>query len=92
MVIFEWDEKKEKANRRKHRIGFKEAESVFYDPSSITIADPDHSIGEERFIDIGISSENRLLVVIYTERANRIRIISVRKTTRTERDKYEKEG
>ncbi len=89
MLIFEWDDRKEKKNRRKHRVSFEEAEFVFYDPYSITIPDLDHSSGEDRFIDIGTSNENRLLVVIYTERDDRIRIISARKATSIERKKYE---
>lgn len=92
MWIFEWDERKEKANRRKHRIGFNEAETVFYDPHSITIRDPDHSVDESRFIDIGTSDKNRLLIVVYTERSDRIRIISARKGTATERRRYETEN
>lgn len=84
MPIFEWDEKKEKSNFRKHRVMFAEGETVFYDPNSLTIPDPDHSIEENRFIDIGMSDKNRLLVVVYTEREDRIRIISVRKATQTE--------
>lgn len=89
MQIFEWDEEKEKSNLRKHGISFSEGESVFYDSFSITIPDPDHSIEEHRFIDIGISNRNRILVVVYTERENRIRIISVRKATNIERKMYE---
>ena len=92
MWLFEWDERKEKANRRKHGIGFNEAETVFYDLHSITIPDPDHSLDESRFIDIGASDKNRLLIVIYTERDDRIRIISARKATVTERKKYETEN
>jgi uncharacterized protein len=89
MPIFEWDEGKEKSNFRKHRVTFAEGESIFYDPYSLTIPDPDHSIEENRFIDIGISNKNRLLVVVYTEREDRIRIISVRKATKPEREMYE---
>jgi uncharacterized DUF497 family protein len=92
MVIFEWDEVKEKANHRKHKVGFLEAEAVFYDPLSLTIPDPDHSEDEERFIDIGMSDTNRLLVVVYTEREERIRIISARLATPSERRKYENES
>jgi uncharacterized protein len=92
MLIFEWDERKEKENRQKHRVSFKEAETVFYDLYSITIPDPDYSFDEARFIDIGISDKNRLLVVIYTERNDRIRIISARKATKAERNKYETEN
>jgi uncharacterized DUF497 family protein len=89
MPVFEWDEDKERSNFRKHRVTFAEGESVFYDPSSLTIPDPDHSIGENRFIDIETSNKNRILVVVYTEREDRIRIISVRKATETERKIYE---
>ena len=63
--------------------------SVLYDPLSITILDPDHSIKEKRFIDIGTSDNNRILVVVYTERDDRIRIISVRKATQPECEMYE---
>lgn len=89
MQIFEWDENKEKSNFRKHGISFSEGESVFYDSNSLTMPDPDHSIEEQRFIDIGTSNKNRILVVVYTEREDRIRIISVRKATNAERKKYE---
>ena len=89
MPVFEWDEKKEKSNYRKHGISFTEGESVFYDFYSLTIPDPDHSLAEQRFIDIGTSNKNRVLVVVYTERENRIRIISVRQATKAERQMYE---
>ncbi len=89
MFTFEWDDKKEKSNVRKHGISFNEGESVFYDSYSLTIPDPDHSDEEQRFIDIGTSNKNRILVVVYTEREDRIRIISVRKATNAERKKYE---
>ena len=91
MLIFEWDERKAKANLEKHGISFGEAESVFYDPGSLTIADPDHSDDESRFIDIGTSNQDRILVVVYTERARRIRLISARKALRKERAVYEQE-
>lgn len=91
MIIFEWDEKKEKSNVLKHGIGFAEAESVFYDPFSITIVDSDHSIEELRFVDIGMSDKNRVLVVSYTDRSDQIRIISVRKATQTERNDYDQQ-
>ncbi len=92
MLIFEWDEDKERSNFRKHKVSFAEGESVFYDPFSITIHDPDHSIEEKRFIDIGISNNNRILVVVYTERDDRIRIISVRKAMQAECEMYEENG
>jgi len=59
MVIFEWDQAKAQANLRKHDVSFEEGESVFYDPESVTIPDPDHSQEEFRFIDVGISNQNR---------------------------------
>ncbi|MBN2316854.1 MAG: BrnT family toxin [Sedimentisphaerales bacterium] len=89
---FEWDAEKAKANLKKHRISFDEATTVFLDPFSITIPDPDHSMEEQRFIDIGSSDKGRVLVVIYTERGSNIRIISCRKATPSERTLYEEEG
>jgi uncharacterized DUF497 family protein len=71
-------------------VVFEEAKTVFNDPFSITIDDPDHSNDEERFIDIGISSKGRVLVVWYIERNENIRIIGCRKVTKTERIIYEK--
>jgi uncharacterized DUF497 family protein len=65
-LAFEWDGKKEMANRRKHYVGFAEASTVFGDPLSITIPDPNHAAGEERFVIIGKSSERKLLVVVHT--------------------------
>jgi uncharacterized DUF497 family protein len=90
--IYEWDEKKAKQNLRKHRVPFDEAETVFDDPLSITIRDPDHSEAEERFIDIGQSDKGRILVVSYTERGLRTRLIMARLATRAERKKYEEEN
>ena len=86
---FEWDEEKGKANLKKHRIDFDEAATVFNDPFSITIHDPDHSADEQRYIDIGSSAAGRVLVVVYTERGSKIRIVSCRKATSTERKLYE---
>ena len=85
----EWDREKARTNLRKHNVTFEEASSVFGDPVSITIPDPDHSMGEMRFLDIGLSHFGRLLVVAYTERRSRIRIISARPATRRERKRYE---
>jgi len=90
--LYEWDDNKAKENLRKHKVSFEEAETVFDDPLSITVADPDHSEDEERWIDIGISKKKQILVVVYTERGKKIRIISARKATRAERKKYEKEN
>jgi len=87
---FEWDDEKAKANLKKHGISFDEATTVFIDPFSITRYDPDHSVDEQRYIDIGSSDKDRVLVVVYTERGASIRIISCRKATPSERRFYEK--
>ncbi len=88
-LSLEWDEEKAKANLKNHGVSFDEATTVFCDPFSITIPDPDHSRDEQRFIDIGSSDRGRVLVVVYTERGTIIRIISCRKATPTERRRYE---
>ena len=90
-IPFEWDEEKAEINLKKHKVGFEEAKSVFGDPFSITVDDPDHSREEQRFIDIGKSVGGKLLVVVYTERESKIRIISCRKATPAERRKYEEQ-
>lgn len=89
---FEWDEEKARLNRNKHQVSFDEATTVFADQSSTTIADPDHSKTEQRYIIIGISNRGRMLVIVYTERRGKIRIISCRKATATERRQYEESG
>jgi uncharacterized DUF497 family protein len=86
---FEWDETKEMKNFRRHGIDFQEAITVFQDEFSLTFDDFTHSNDEERFIDIGRSAKGRILVVVYTERGNDIRIISCRKATTTEKIVYE---
>ncbi|MBI3653614.1 MAG: BrnT family toxin [Acidobacteria bacterium] len=86
---FEWDEEKAKANLKRHKISFDEAKTVFDDPFTITIDDPKHSRIEERFVDIGTSTKGRILVVVYTQRGDRIRLISGRKATEWEREIYE---
>jgi uncharacterized DUF497 family protein len=86
---FEWDNRKADSNLRAHGVSLREAATVFADPLSITISDPDHSMAEMRFLDIGLSYRGRLLVVSYTERGNRIRLISARLATRNERKQYE---
>jgi len=86
---FEWDSKKAQLNKRKHGITFEEASTIFGDPLSITIHDPAHSIGEDRFITIGTSANGRLIVVVHTERDDIIRIISARNATRNEKRQYE---
>jgi uncharacterized protein len=89
---FDWDYEKAKANRKKHRVSFDEAIAIFNDPFSITISDPDHSIDEQRHIDIGSSDKGHILVVVYTERGSNIRIISYCKATLSERRFYEEKG
>lgn len=86
---FEWDEAKATANLRKHDVSFEEAITIFSDPRTLTIFDVEHSDEEDRFIDIGLSASGRVLVVVYTERGERIRIISCRKATPIERRQYE---
>ncbi|MCC7307738.1 MAG: BrnT family toxin [Acidobacteria bacterium] len=89
---FEWDEEKAAFNLKKHKITFEEAKTVFADPYTITIDDPKHSAEERRFIDIGTSAAGNILIVSYTER-KKIRLISCRKASKTERKRYEeKEG
>jgi uncharacterized DUF497 family protein len=86
---FEWDPAKAEANLKEHGVSFDEATTVFRDTLSITISDPDHSDSEDRFIDIGMSYRMQLLVVSYTERQDKIRIISARQPTRAEQKSYE---
>jgi uncharacterized DUF497 family protein len=86
---FEWDQRKADSNLKKHGVSFQEATSVFADALSISIPDPDHSASEERFLDLGLSHRNRLLVVSYTEHGEIIRIISARRASRSERKDYE---
>ena len=85
---FEWDARKEALNRKKHGVPFSEAATVFGDSRSLTVADPDHSLEEDRFVLLGLSYRERLLVVVHTERGDTIRIISARKATKTERRQY----
>lgn len=89
--IVEWDPNKAESNSEKHGVSFEEAKTVFADPLSITLSDPEHSDEECRFIDIGVSVEGRLLVVSYTEREAAIRVISARHASRGERRVYENE-
>ena len=86
---FEWDELKAKNNLKKHGISFQEAGTVFADPMAITFHDPDHSEKEYRFLSLGMSQFNRLIVVAHTDREGKVRIISARVMTRHERKIYE---
>jgi uncharacterized DUF497 family protein len=85
----EWDETKAAINLSKHGISFNEAQTVFHDPLYVDFYDPDHSLGEHRYIIVGMSRQGRLLLVSYAERDDVIRLISAREVTRTERKIYE---
>ena len=86
---FEWNERKDQANRRKHGVSFQEATTVFGDPLAATIPAPDHSHGEPRYVTMGYSSSNRLVVVSHTEEGETFRIISAREASPHERKTYE---
>lgn len=86
---FEWDDTKAHANLEKHGVSFEDAATVFLDPYALTVLDNQHSDDETRFIELGYSADGRLLVVICTERDARVRIISARLATGTERRQYE---
>ena len=88
-LLFRWDQRKAKANLRKHGISFEEASSAFGDPISITIEDVDHSYGENRYILLGETLEHHLVIVVHTDRNGEIRIFSARLATRQERRSYE---
>ena len=86
---FEWDPEKADANQKKHGVSFDEASTVFADPLSLTIPDPDHSEREERMLLLGTSHSGRLLVISHTSQDRRIRLISAREANRHERNDYE---
>ena len=86
---FEWDEAKADANLAKHRVSFDECQAVFGDPYAVTLFDQAHADVEDRFIGIGLSPIGRVLVVVYTETDEQIRIISCRRATLRERRQYE---
>ena len=92
MVDFEWDPAKGRRNRRKHRVSFQEAATVFGDLFSLTYSDPDHSASEARFITVGRSGAGRVLLVVHTDRGENVRIISARKATQSERKDYEEKN
>jgi uncharacterized DUF497 family protein len=86
---FEWDPEKAAINLRRHKVSFEEAATVFQDTLSITVPDPDHSLEEDRYLIVGLSSRARQLIVSHTEQGNHIRIISARELTPRERKAYE---
>ena len=89
---FEWDPEKDRINQRKHGVSFAEGSTVFGDPLARTVPDPRYSIGELRFLTTGYSSDDRLLIVAHTDRAERTRIITCRVARPKERRFYEQEG
>ena len=89
MLTFSWDPAKAEANVKKHGVTFPEAATAFGDPLSLTVPDPDHSVGEARFVLVGLTSESRLVVVAHAEAEESIHIISARLASKAERRSYE---
>ena len=90
MLRFEWDERKNRTNKKKHGVSFEEAEGVFSDERALLLSDPDHSGLEDRFVLLGLSANLRTLVVChcYRKQDEVVRIISARKASRSERNRY----
>jgi hypothetical protein len=88
-MTFQWNPEKATINAKKHGVSFEEAITVFGDPLAVTIPDPDHSIGEFRFLTTGLSQVQRFLVVSHTERKGEVRLIGARLATRQEKRRYE---
>jgi uncharacterized DUF497 family protein len=86
---FEWDLRKAERNLAKHGVSFDEARTVFGDALAATVSDSLHSHSEPRFVTMGRSSQGRVLVVVHTDRADRIRLISARQASSRERKQYE---
>ena len=89
---YEWDEDKARSNLRKHRVAFQEGATVFNDQLVATQPDPDHSFDEQRYIAIGRSVRGRVLVVVFTERGDKLRLISCRTATLREQKIYEEDN
>lgn len=90
-MLFEWDFNKNKSNKKKHKVSFEEAETVFRDEKGLRLPDPDHSDEEDRYLMLGLSEKFRMLVVHFCERnqGNTLRIFSARKANKKERKDYE---
>lgn len=88
-IEISWDPGKAKANLRKHKVRFPDAESVLFDPAGVTVEDPD-SRDEQRFITIGLDALGRVLVVVYAYHEEQVRLISARRASRSEIEAYEK--
>ena len=89
MFEFEWHRRKARANERKHGVTFEESAAAFDDPRSLTIPDPEHSLGEDRFVLIGRTAGDRIVVVVHTLRGETIRLISARPATPREKRTHE---
>ena len=89
--IFEWGRRKAESDAAKHGVTCDEASTVFGDPLALLMLDPDHPVGEEQYLLLGMSNRRRLLVVAFAERPPRTRLIPARRATRTERKRYEEE-
>ena len=89
MIKIVWSEKKNRHNIRKHLVDLNEAKTIFDDPLQISKDDPDHSFNENRYITMGVSAQNRLLIMAHTFDDDKIRISTARKPTRSERKDYE---
>ena len=89
-ISFDWDEEKNRKNIKKHKVSFEEAATVFYDENAIVFDDPDHSVGENRFLIIGVSKTDRLCIVshCYSDEDEIIRIISARPAEKSEKAYY----
>ncbi|MBN1673956.1 MAG: BrnT family toxin [Kiritimatiellae bacterium] len=89
-IHFEWDERKNRENKRRHNVSFEEAQTVFLDENAVRFFDPDHSDDEDRFLMLGMSFTLRVLVVCHCYRVDDsvIRIISARKANKRERADY----
>ena len=90
-LVFEWDSEKDRTNQKKHGVSFEEAKSVFYDDSAIQFWDEGHSDLEDRFLLLGRSSKMRILLIVhcFREPESVIKIVSVRKATKTESKQYQ---
>jgi uncharacterized protein len=89
---FAWDSEKAATNLRKHGISFEEGRTLFADPDEVMLSDPDHSVGEERYISIGRAANGELMLACYTENDEAIRLISVRKADQSEVRVYWRHG
>ncbi len=90
LISFSWDDRKNKTNQKRHSVSFEEAQTVFFDENAIEYFDPDHSVDEDRFLMLGLSSRLRVLIVSHasSKRGTEIRLISARKATQKEQKRY----